>query len=77
MMRSESTNALGHPRLVKEIRGAFSMYRLEPVAELFGIAFQLIDPKTKFNRFGCSGGGKMRHGWRQPRQAVCLDVACC
>jgi hypothetical protein len=53
------------------------MYRLEPVAELFGIAFQLIDPKTKFNRFGCSGGGKMRHGWRQPRQAVCLDVACC
>jgi len=76
-MRSESTNALGQPSDVNEIRGALSMYRLEPAAELFGIAFEVIDPMTKFNRYGRSGAGKMRHGWRQPRQALCPARGCC
>src|SRR6201989_1088199 len=59
MIRSESTNALGHPSDVNEIRGALSMYSPGTCSELFGFAIQVIDRMEKFNRYGCSCDDKI------------------
>ncbi|WP_441261300.1 hypothetical protein AB7008_26705 [Bradyrhizobium sp. 521_C7_N1_3] len=56
----------------------FPCTRLEPAAGLFEIAFQVIDPIEKFNRYGWSSDGKMRHGRQPPLQALRQDSrGCC